>query len=477
MKYISTRGGIKPISFSDSVMMGLADDGGLIIPEKIPKVSLDQLRLLNGMNYQNLAFQIMCQYADDIKFSDLESLIQKTYTQETFQNQSITPLNEIDKNKYLLDLSQGPTLAFKDIALQFLGNMFEYLLEKNNGVMNILGATSGDTGSAAIYGVRGKKRVNIFMLSPLDKMSPFQAAQMRSVLDPNVFNVAVKGVFDDCQDMVKEVNDDLEFKSRFNLGAVNSINWARVSAQIVYYFKGYFRAITQSRKKVGDLVDFAVPTGNFGDILAGYYAKEMGLPIRNLILATNENDVLDQFFKTGVYRPKKTDEVIQTSSPSMDISKASNFERFLYYIAGEDPKAVKSLMYLSNHGGFSLLGLPLFERVKQSGFISGKSTERDREEIIRYVHQKSGYMIDGHTADGVKVGLQYSEENVPLVCLETAKAAKFRDLIQRALGIEPTIPQRYQNITSLPQRYETMEKTDVSRLKSFIEEHALKSVV
>jgi threonine synthase len=475
MKYISTRGGIKPVSFSEAVMMGLADDGGLLIPNEIPKISQQSLEEMSACSYNQLAFKLLPFYIDDISLGNIGELVNRTYTDKAFQTPDITPLRRLGPNRYLLDLSQGPTLAFKDVALQFLGNLFEYLLAKNGGVMNILGATSGDTGSAAIYGVRGKKGINIFMLSPLEGMSDFQAAQMRTVMDQNVFNIAVRGVFDDCQDMVKAVNDDLEFKTKHSLGAVNSINWARVAAQVVYYFKGYFAAIKSSGQKVGDQVDFAVPTGNFGNILAGYYAKEMGLPIRHLILATNENDVLDQFFKTGVYRPRKTDDVVQTTSPSMDISKASNFERFLYYMVGQDPKAVQALMYLSNHGGFNLADLPSFRKVEKSGFVSGRSTGWDRQETIRDVYSKRGYIIDGHTADGVKVGFEYFDGRVPLVCLETAKAAKFKDLIQTSLGRDPEIPAPYKDLTTMSQRFETIEKGDVEGLKRYVAERALKS--
>lgn len=481
MKYISTRGGIKPISFSDSVMMGLAEDGGLIIPESIPNISPAELDGMVDFSYQDLAINILSRFMDDIPQADLEAMIRKTYTKEIFQTEDITPLLRIPRHHdvsdefYILDLAMGPTLAFKDLALQFLGNVFEYVLEKRDSVMNILAATSGDTGSAAIHGVKGKKRINIFVTTPLDKMSRVQAAQMYSVLDPNVFNVAIKGVFDDCQDMVKEIFNDIEFKNKHNLGAVNSINWARVAAQVVYYFKGYFAAIKQDNLDIGYEIDFAVPTGNFGNILAGYYAKQMGLPIRNLTLATNENDVLNNFFRKGVYAPRKSEDVVATSSPSMDISKASNFERFLYYLVGEAPQDVKALMFLADHGGFSFAGLPYFDRVKESGFVSGKSDESCRLEMIRSVYESSGVIIDGHTADGVKVGLDHISRRHPLICLSTAKAAKFEDLTQKAIGIKQELPEKYKNLLSMPTRYDIMEKGAVQKLEDYIAARALKS--
>jgi threonine synthase len=374
----------------------------------------------------------------------------------------------LEPGLHLLGLSNGPTLAFKDVAMQLLGHLFEYVLEREGTEINILGATSGDTGSAAEYAMRGKRGIRVFMLSPYGKMSPFQTAQMYSLLDPNIFNLAIRGVFDDCQDIVKRVNADAEFKARYRIGAVNSINWARVVAQVVYYFKGYF-AVTRGDD---EQVSFAVPTGNFGNIFAGHIARMMGLPVRRLILATNENDVLDEFFRTGRYRVRKSAEVVHTSSPSMDISKASNFERFIHDVVGRDAAVTARLWRaVEREGGFDLAGTPYWREVERYGFASGSSTHADRLATIRRVYRDYAVMIDTHTADGLKVGLEHREPDVPLVCLETALPAKFAETIREALGRDPEIPPGYEDLEKRPQRYELMD-TDAEAVKRFIAAHA-----
>ncbi len=399
---------------------------------------------------------------------DLRALIDKTYTARIFRNEAITPLTPLSDGVWLLGLSNGPTLAFKDIAMQLLGNLFEYALLKTGGHLNIFGATSGDTGSSAEYAMRGKHGIRVFMLSPYQKMSQFQTAQMFSLQDPNIFNIAVRGVFDDCQDMVKAVSQDADFKARYAIGTVNSINWARVAAQIVYYFKGWLAVTERDDQEVS----FAVPSGNFGNICAGYIAKRMGLPIRRLILATNENNVLDEFFRTGVYRVRSTEQVAQTSSPSMDISKASNFERFIFDMAERDPTIVRDLWrHVDTQGAFNLADSDVFRRVKESGFISGTSTHRDRMETIRRVYRESGIVIDTHTADGVKVGLDYREDGIPLLCLETALPAKFEESIIEALGHPPERPADYEAIETLPQRFEVMD-ANVDEMKAYIARRA-----
>ena len=332
MQYISTRGGMAPQSFSQILLGGLASDGGLAVPERIPTVNAAELKHWRGLNYRDLAFEVLSKFVDDIPAVDLKALIDKSYTKEAFGSDQITPVATLETGMHILECSNGPTLAFKDIAMQLLGNLFEYALGKTNEELNILGATSGDTGSSAEYAMRGKKGVRVFMLSPHQRMSAFQTAQMFSLQDKNIFNIAVRGVFDDCQDIVKAVSNDAAFKAKQKIGTVNSINWARVCAQAVYYFKAYF-AVTRSNDET---IDVAVPSGNFGNIYAGYLARRMGLPIHRLILATNENNVLDEFFKTGVYRVRPSNQVVQTSSPSMDISKASNFERFIFELVGRD---------------------------------------------------------------------------------------------------------------------------------------------
>jgi threonine synthase len=465
MKYLSTRGGMPPKTFTEILLGGLATDGGLTIPDAYPRLSKDELAAMRGMSYRDLAFEVIRRFADDIPAADLKAIVDKTYTAEVFRNDDITPVKTLEPDLHILGLSNGPTLAFKDVAMQLLGNLFEYVLEQENAEINILGATSGDTGSAAEYAMRGKHRVKVFMLSPLGKMSPFQTAQMFSLQDPNIFNIAVKGVFDDCQDIVKAVSNDLEFKAKHKIGAVNSINWARVTAQVVYYFKAYF-AVTRSNDEE---VSFSVPSGNFGNVCAGHIAKEMGLPIRKLIVATNENDVLDEFFRTGVYRPRP--ETRHTSSPSMDISKASNFERFVYDLVGRDPAVVKELWQKVDGGGsFDLSATPYFARVKDFGFTSGKSSHANRLETIRHIYQKYGVMIDTHTADGVKVGLEHREAGIPLVCLETALPAKFEETIREALGRDPERPAELADLEKRPQRYEVMDSS-AEAVKRFIVAH------
>ncbi len=468
MRYLSTRGDMTPATFSEILLGGLAPDGGLTVPEHYPTLAPGELAGWRGLPYPELAFAILCKFADDLPAADLRALIDRAYTADTFRTAAITPATNLLDDVWLLRLSNGPTLAFKDIAMQLLGNLFEYALLKTGGHLNILGATSGDTGSSAEYAMRGKRGIQVFMLSPHQKMSRFQTAQMFSLQDPNIFNIAVRGVFDDCQDIVKAVSNDAAFKARHAIGTVNSINWARVAAQIVYYFKGWLAVTTRDDQEVS----FAVPSGNFGNICAGYIAKRMGLPIRRLILATNENNVLDEFFRTGVYRVRQTDQVAHTSSPSMDISKASNFERFIFDAVGRDPAVVRELwQQVDTFGFFDLSGTDAFRAIAKSGFVSGSSNHPDRMAVMRWVYQECGVVVDTHTADGIKVGLEYREQGVPLLCLETALPAKFEDSIVEALGHPPERPAGYENIEALPQRFEVME-AEVATVKDYITRYA-----
>jgi threonine synthase len=467
MRYISTRGGGEPQRFTDILLEGLAPDGGLFVPESHPKLSDADLSAMRGMGYRDLAFAVLSRFIDDIPAADLRALIDRTYTAAVFRSEDITPVKTLEPGLHILGLSNGPTLAFKDLAMQLLGGLFEYELGRRGESLNILGATSGDTGSAAEYAMRGRRGIRVFMLSPHERMSPFQTAQMFSLLDPNIFNIAARGVFDDCQDLVKAVSNDAEFKAKYRIGTVNSINWARVAAQVVYYFKGYF-AVTKSN---AEAVDFAVPSGNFGNIYAGYMARCMGLPIRRLILASNENNVLDEFFRTGRYRARKYSEVVATSSPSMDISRASNFERYVFDLVGRDGAKVKELWTkLDTEGAFDLAGSEHFSRVAETGFVSGTSTHQHRLDTIRQVWRNYGVMIDTHTADGVKVGLEHRSNGVPLICLETALPVKFDATIREALNREPERPAGYENIESLPQRFEVMD-ADAQVLKDYIAAH------
>lgn len=483
MQYVSTRGQAPAQSFSQILLGGLAPDGGLYLPAEYPQVSGAELDAWRKLSYADLALEVLKKFATDIPEADLKALTRKTYSAEVYRNAregddaaQITPLRVLEekggKKLMLQALSNGPTLAFKDMAMQLLGNLFEYTLAKQNAELNIFGATSGDTGSAAEYAMRGKQGIRVFMLSPHKKMSAFQTAQMFSLQDPNIFNIAVEGVFDDCQDMVKAVSNDLEFKTRQKIGTVNSINWARVVAQVVYYFRGYLSATTSNEQKVS----FTVPSGNFGNICAGHIARMMGLPIDKLVAATNENDVLDEFFRTGVYRVRKSAETYHTSSPSMDISKASNFERFIYDLLGRDGDRVRALFHkVETHGGFDLSDKPgsdgdEFGKIAQYGFQSGKSTHQDRLDTIRDVEDDYGVTIDTHTADGVKVAREYLVKGVPMIVLETALPAKFNETILEALGRDAERPAGFENIEDLPQRFVVMTP-DVVKMKAYIAGH------
>ncbi len=472
MKYVSTRGHAASQSFTDILLEGLAPDGGLMVPEHWPRITRAKLDAMRDLAYPRLAFEVLRFFADDFPGAQLKALVERTYTAQVFGTPEITPLRTLEPNLHILGLSNGPTLAFKDVAMQLLGNLFEHVLEAQDRRLNVLGATSGDTGSAAEHALRGKARVNVFMLSPHGRMSPFQRAQMYSLTDPNVFNIAVEGMFDDCQDVVKAVNADARFKAEHAIGAVNSINWARIVAQVVYYFKGYFAATRSNDEQVS----FAVPSGNFGNIFAGHVARRMGLPIRRLVLATNENDVLDEFFRTGRYRPRKAAETHATSSPSMDISKASNFERFIWDMVGQDADKVAWLWkQVDAEGGFDLSTDRAWERIEDdSGFVSGRSGHDDRIATIRLVHERYGEVIDPHTADGVKIALRLREPRHPMVCLETALAVKFDATIVEALGEHASRPPGYEGIEKLPQRFEVM-RPDAEAVKGFIAAHAARS--
>ena len=451
MRYVSTRGGGKPQRFSDILLEGLAADGGLYVPEQLPQADLGRWRRLP---YPELATAVLREFMDDVP--RLDELVARTYSGRIFGGDEITPLKTLEPGLHLVALSNGPSAAFKDLAMQLLGNLFE------GQRLKILGATSGDTGTAAEYALRGKSGIHVFMLSPWKRMTPFQAAQMYSLQEPNIHNIAVRGVFDDCQDLVKQVNADAAFKERHRVGAVNSINWARVAAQVVYYFKGYFAATRADNEQVS----FAVPSGNFGNVYAGYVARRMGLPVRRLIVATNENDVLDEFFRTGRYRVRK--KAKKTSSPSMDISKASNFERYVYDLVGRDSVRLRDLWRtLEAKGELDLTNSPYYARVAESGFVSGRSRHADRLATIRAIYTKYGVMIDPHTADGVHVGLQHREPGVPLLCLETALPVKFAETIRAALGREPVRPAEFAGLEERPQRCELID-ADVELLKRHI---------
>ena len=471
MKYLSTRGHADRKSFCEILLEGLAPDGGLYLPESYPQVdgaTLTKWRAIyNDQGYAALAFEVLSLYIDDIPAEDLKALCAKTYTEAVFGTKEIVPLKELEDRFYLEALSNGPTLAFKDMAMQLLGNLFEFELARRGETLNILGATSGDTGSAAEYAMRGKRGVRVFMLSPQGRMSPFQQAQMFSLQDANIHNITIDGVFDDCQDIVKAVSNDLDFKRRHKIGTVNSINWARLLAQVVYYFAGYFQ-VTKSNT---EQASFAVPSGNFGNVCAGHVARMMGLPIAHLVVATNENDVLDEFFRTGRYRVRTSAETHETSSPSMDISKASNFERFVFDLLGRDGTRVAQLFgaALATEGGFQL-STDETARIAGFGFQSGKSSHADRLATIRQTWSDHQDMIDTHTADGLKVAREHLQPGVPMVVLETALPAKFAATIEEALGRAPLRPAALEGIEALPKRFTEMP-VDVAQVKAFVEQH------
>ncbi len=467
MKYISTRGDSTPRPFCEILLEGLAPDGGLYLPQTYPSVDDATLTCWRGLSYADLAFEILSLYIDDIPATDLRQLVQRTYTAEIFGDERITPLKPLDPGMYLQALSNGPTLAFKDLAMQLLGQLFEYQLARTHRQLNILGATSGDTGSAAEYAMRGKRGVSVFMLSPHGRMSPFQQAQMFSLQDPNIHNIAIEGVFDDCQDIVKAVSNDLAFKQRHHIGTVNSINWARLLAQVVYYFAGWFQATRGN----SELVDFTVPSGNFGNICAGHVARMMGLPIGRLVAATNENDVLDEFFRTGHYRVRASNETFETSSPSMDISKASNFERFIFDLVGRDAARTAALFGagIARDGGFQITDAE-FARIAGFGFASGRSVHAERIVTIRDTWQRFGTLVDTHTADGLKVAREHRRDGVPMLVLETALPAKFAETIREALDFEAPRPAALRGVEALPKRFQVMP-VDTERVKRYIREH------
>ena len=453
MKYISTRGATDRKTFGEVLLMGLAPDGGLMLPEHYPQIDRATLDKWRGLAYADLAFEIMRLFATDIPEDDLRAIINRTYTAEAFGNAEITPVRTLSDGLKIQALSNGPTLAFKDMAMQFLGNAFEYVLKREGQTLNIVGATSGDTGSAAEYALRGKEGIHVFMMSPKGKMSAFQRAQMYSLQDENIHNIAVDGMFDDCQDIVKAIQNDAAFKEKYRIGTVNSINWGRVMAQVVYYFAGYFKA-TESNDET---VSFCVPSGNFGNVCAGHIAKQMGLPIRRLMVATNENDVLDEFFKTGSYRPRTAAHTHVTSSPSMDISKASNFERFIFDLTGRDAAEIETLWAEVGAGKGFNLAFALDKIRDKYGFVSGKSLHRDRLAVIKQVYEQDGELIDPHTADGVKVARELREAGETVVCLETALAAKFADTIREAVGnVEIPRPAKLQGLEDLPQKVQNV---------------------
>ncbi len=475
MKYISTRGGMQPISYSEALLEGLAPDGGLAVPEAMPQLTLEQIEDWRALSYPELAVEVLSLFATDIPGAELERMCQAAYSSQNFVSEQIVPLTPLSDGVQLVGLSEGPTLAFKDMAMQYLGQSMEYALRKQGSVLNIVGATSGDTGSAAEYALRGKEGISVFMLSPQGRMSDFQRAQMYSLTDENIHNIAIEGVFDDCQNLLKALSGDLAFKREHHLGTVNSINLGRISAQVVYYFWAWLRSsdALDAESRETHRVSFTVPSGNFGNILSGHYARVMGLPIHRLVLAANENNVLDEFFRTGVYRPRGAADTYLTSSPSMDISKASNLERFIFDLLGRDPERLAAAWRTLDETGELDLSAEQPRFAADFGLVSGTSTHADRVETIREVHAESGIVIDPHTADGVRVASEHLDSGVPMLVLETAKPEKFPEIVAEAIGEAAKLPDHLAGLLELEQHVTEMPN-DAEQLRAFVAAHAVK---
>jgi threonine synthase len=459
MKFVSTRGNIKKIGFIDTVLMGLANDGGLLIPEKIPQISAGKLEEMAQLSYQDLAYEVFSYYVDgEIPEDELRKLIKKSY--QTFRSPEVTPVKKLTDNMYVLELFHGPTFAFKDVALQFLGNLYSYISKTTGETIHILGATSGDTGASAIQGVRGKEGIRICILHPEGKVSKVQELQMTTVHDKNVLNLAIRGTFDDGQRIIKELFADLDFKNHYHLRAINSINFARILAQTVYYFYAYF----QVAKETGiEKVNFSVPTGNFGDIFAGYLAKKMGLPVAKLIVATNENNILENFIQEGVYKPG---EFRSTYSPSMDIQVASNFERYLFYLLDEDPNEVSALMDQFKSEGKIIVNEELLHKVQEDFAAHGVSGQECLQTIGKY-YQEANYLLDPHTACGVAAYETCNQDSEVCITLATAHPAKFNESIELC-DIKQSFPEEISQLFDKPQ-YKEVVDADNDEIASILE--------
>lgn len=443
MKYTSTRGQVSPIGFTDAVLMGLADDGGLLVPEHIPQLSEATLKQWQQLSYPELATEIFALFTgNDIPREDLRKLVDDSYA--TFRHPDVTPIHQLEDGRYVLELFHGPTFAFKDIALQFLGNLYAYISQKTGSIIHILGATSGDTGASAIEGVRGKDSIRICILHPHQRVSKVQELQMTTADDENVLNLAVQGTFDDCQRIIKELFADVTFKQDYHLRAINSINIARLLAQTVYYFYAYFQLLN---KGLTAPLSFSVPTGNFGDIFAGYLAKRMGLPIERLILATNENNILARFVHEGIYEPGSFQE---TYSPSMDIQVASNFERYLYYLCNEDSKQTALLMEQFKREGRIGMDSEKLGQVQQD-FAAYSVANEECLDTIRAYHAQFNYLLDPHTACGAAATDKLAHDGEAVVILSTAHPAKFNEAIEKC-GLPQTFPAPIQELFGKPQQ-------------------------
>ena len=461
IKYISTRGGGEPQTFEDVMLTGLAPDGGLYVPESWPKLDIQSLK---GKSYTEIAEEVMYPFVEgSIEREDFRNIIQETYGPAIFRHEDVVPLHHLKDNHYVLEQFHGPTIAFKDVALQLLGRLFDHSLKKRNERKTIVGATSGDTGSAAIEGCYHSGQLDIFILHPEGRVSDVQRKQMTTVDAPNVHNIALQGTFDDCQNRVKDMFNDKAFREEMNLTAINSINWARIMAQIVYYVSSAVELGAPEKE-----VTFVVPTGNYGNVFAAYSARQMGLPI-NLVVATNENDILTRFFEGG---EMKAAGVSATSSPSMDIEVSSNFERYLFDLYERDAETIAKIMAdFKQTGLFSVSE----DKLKQarSDFSAGRTSEDETLDTIKQVHDETGYLLDPHTAVGMKVALE-AAKNIegPVVTLATAHPAKFPDAVQKAVGERPDLPDHLSDLFDKEEHFDVLPN-DLSAVQNYVREHAL----
>ena len=460
MKYISTRGQAPSLSFGDVLLAGLASDGGLYVPEKLPTYSAEEIASWASLSYQELAFKVMWPFVEgEIPAEEFKRMIDEAYA--GFNHSAVAPMVQTDNNEWVLELFRGPTLAFKDFALQLLGRLMDYVLAQRGEKLVILGATSGDTGSAAIEGCRHSEHLDIFILHPYQRVSEVQRRQMTTVIDDNVFNIAVKGNFDDCQGMVKASFADQSFLKGAKLGAVNSINWARIMAQIVYYFSSALAVGAPHRK-----VSFSVPTGNFGDIFAGYLAKQMGLPIDQLVVATNQNDILH---RTIAANDMSRQSLNVTLSPSMDIMVSSNFERLLFDAHGRDSAALADLMARFNAGDVTLSD-DAWSFVK-ANFDSYKVDDARTCEVISEVFNSTQYLLDPHTAIGLEAARQcWKDKSVPMITLATAHPVKFPEAVEKAGCQSPSLPEHMKDLFEREEAYEVIDN-DLSAVQSFVAQH------
>lgn len=461
MKYISTRGDAPALGFEDVLLTGLAPDGGLYVPETLPRFTLEEIASWAGLPYSDLAFNVMYPFVEGaIPESDFRSMVQKTYA--NFDHIAVAPLVQLDSNEWVQELFRGPTLAFKDFALQLLGRLLDYVLERRNERVVIMGATSGDTGSAAIEGCKHCKNVDIFILHPHNRVSDVQRKQMTTVLGDNVFNLAIEGNFDDCQHMVKDSFGDQSFLNGTRLVAVNSINWARIMAQIVYYFSASLALGGPQRS-----VSFSVPTGNFGDIFAGYLARNMGLPVNQLVVATNKNDILHRFISLNKYQ---LEALHHTLSPSMDIMVSSNFERLLFDLYGRDGKALAELMtkWKTEAGEIEDYRWKAARRLFDSWAVDDKRTC----EVIREVFEQTEYLLDPHTAIGVEAARNCRRDvSIPMVTMATAHPVKFPEAVEKSgVNIQPELPHHLTDLYEREERYQVLAK-DLDVVQRYIAEH------